>query len=293
MAGALIAGALLDGFHVTNVPLIGEIDIHGNPRNYALLYPVAGVIGFLAMIYFWRIRLRFKPSHKDDVVLPTFRERLIQSFKSASALLRRDPDFRLYEFGFFLYGTAFMMTAAVVPLFFKNTLDATYTEFSASTVVLVQVMHLVSVPLIVRFASGRRVTVVTRVPFAMLLFYPLALGGVALLAAHDQRAAMWAAYGAFALFGAAMACIHFVWSLGPVAFARGGNPLPYTTTHAALVGVRASVGFPLAYVLMWLFPETVLPIFALASALFFGAACVMTLLDNRLRSRGTLTHAMG
>lgn len=104
---------------------------------------------------------------------------------------------------------------------------------------------------------------------------------------------MWAAYGAFALFGVAMAFIHFVWNLGPVAFARNGNPLPYTSTHAALVGVRASVGFPLAFGLLWLFEGQVLPIFAGSMALFFGAAVVMTLLDKRLKARGAATNSMG
>jgi MFS family permease len=292
MLGAVIAGALLDGFHV-NLPLIGEIHLYGDPRNYALLYPIAGVIGLAGMLYFWRVRLRFKPAREDDVAAPPWYERFSSAFKQARALLRRDPDFRLYEFGFFLYGTAFMMVACVVPLFFKNTLDASYTEFETTTVVLVQVMHLVSVPLIVRFASGRRVTVVTRVPFAMLMLYPILLGATALMAAHDRETAMWFAYAAFVWFGIAMACIHFVWNLGPVAFARGGNPLSYTSTHAALVGVRASVGFPLAYLFLWVFDGDLLPVFIAATLFFFGAAVVMTVLDRRLRAKGDMTNAMG
>lgn len=292
MAGALIAGALLDGFHFT-LPLAGEIHLNGNPRNYALLYPIAGVIGLVGMLYFWRVRLRYKPTHEDDEVVPPLFSRLAQAFKQARALLKRDPDFRLYEFGFFLYGTAFMMVAAVVPLFFKNTLDASYKEFSATTVVLVQVMHLVSVPLIVRFASGRRVTVVTRLPFAMLMLYPVLLGITALLAAQDRSLAMWFAYAAFVWFGIAMACIHFVWNLGPVAFAKDGNPLPYTSTHAALVGVRASVGFPMAYLFLWVFQGELLPVFIAATVLFFGASVVMTVLDRRLKAKGAMTNAMG
>lgn len=293
MAGALVAGALLDGFHVTGLPLIGDIHLNGHPDNYTILYPVAGVIGFVGMLYFWRIRLRFRPGEEEDDEAPPLRERVARAWSQAGSLLKRDKDFRLYEFGFFLYGTAFMMIAAVVPLFFKNTLDASYIEFSTTTVVLVQVMHLVAAPIIVRFASGRRVTVVTRVPFVMLMLYPALLGVTALIAAHDPDAAMWAAYGAFALFGVAMAFIHFVWNLGPVAFAGHGNPLPYTSTHAALVGVRASVGFPVAFGLLWLFDGQVLPIFAGSMALFFGAAMVMTVLDKRLKARGAATNSMG
>lgn len=282
MGGALVAGLLLDGLHFDGAGI--SIHTDGDSRNYAYVYPAAAVIGFIGMLWFWRIRLRFAPSHADDRETPKLRQRFKRAWTQATGLLGRDRDFRLYEFGFFLYGTAFMMTAAVVPLFFKNTLQASYKQFSFNTVVLVQIMHMIAVPLIARFASKRRVTVVTRVPFWLLVFYPALLGLTAVVARHDREAAIYVVYVAFALFGVAMALIHFVWSLGPVAFARGGNPLPYTSTHAALVGVRASVGFPIAFVLMWLFPEQPLPIFGLAMCLFFAAGMVMTVLDRRLKA---------
>lgn len=292
MAGALIAGVLLDGLHFENAGI--SIHTDGHAHNYAYVYPAAAVIGFIGMLWFWRIRLRFAPAHASDREVPRFSARLKRAWTQARDLLARDRDFRMYEFGFFLYGTAFMMTAAVVPLFFKNTLQASYKDFSLATVVLVQVMHMISVPLVAKYASKRRVTVVTRIPFWLLVFYPALLGATALVARHDREAAIPLVYAAFTLFGVAMALIHFVWSLGPVAFARGGNPLPYTSTHAALVGVRASVGFPIAYAIMWLFPDEPLPIFGLAMCSFFAAGMVMTVLDRRLRglANQTTTYAM-
>jgi len=287
MAGALVAGVLLDGLHFEGAGL--NIHTDGDARNYAYVYPAAALIGFVGMLWFWRIRLRFSPSHADDREVPRLSQRFKRAWAQATGLLARDRDFRMYEFGFFLYGTAFMMTAAVVPLFFKNTLQASYKQFSFNTVVLVQIMHMVAVPLIARFASKRRVTVVTRVPFLLLILYPALLGLTSIVARENREAALVVVYAAFGLFGVAMALIHFVWSLGPVAFARGGSPLPYTSTHAALVGVRASVGFPIAFVLMRLFPEEPLPVFGLAMCLFFGAAMVMTVLDRRLKAVATQT----
>lgn len=289
MAGALVAGVMLDGLHFDGAGI--SIHTDGDARNYAYVYPAAAVIGFIGMLWFWRIRLRYRPGHPDDNAVPRLTQRFARAWRQASELLRRDRDFRTYEFGFFLYGTAFMMTAAVVPLFFKNTLQASYKDFSLATVVLVQVMHMIAVPLIARFASKRRVTVVTRVPFWLLVFYPALLGVTALVAKHDRDAAIGCVYAAFTLFGVAMALIHFVWSLGPVAFARGGNPLPYTSTHAALVGVRASVGFPIAFVLMRVFPDQPLPIFGLAMCLFFAAGLVMTVLDRRLKGQSAQSGA--
>jgi hypothetical protein len=59
------------------------------------------------------------------------------------------------------------------------------------------------------------------------------------------------------------------------------------------VGVRASVGFPLAYLFLWVFDGELLPVFIAATLLFFGAATVMTVLDKRLKARGAMTNAMG
>jgi hypothetical protein len=49
-------------------------------------------------------------------------------------------------------------------------------------------------------------------------------------------------YPAFAVYGLAMGFVHLAWNLGPIALARGGDPLPYLNAHLALVGVRALIG---------------------------------------------------
>lgn len=257
--------------------------------NFVFIYPVAGVIGLIGMLLFWRIRLRHTPIHEEDRHAPPMTERIIRAWRQASGLLRRDPEFRLYETGFFLYGVAFMMLVPVVPVLFKNHLHATYQQYANANSVLVQLVHLVAVPLIVRWAAGRRVTRVTRVAHVLLIGYPVLLAITVIVSRTHEKAALWIAYAAFVLFGAAMAVIHFVWNLGPVAFAKKANPLPYTSTHAALVGLRASVGFPIAYALMKLFPEEPLPIFVLAALFFTGAATVMTVLDRRLKRLASQT----
>ncbi|MCC6466652.1 MAG: MFS transporter [Planctomycetes bacterium] len=290
MAGALIAGVILDGLHFDGMGL--SIHTDGEARNYVYVYPAAALIGFAAMMTYWRIRIRFAPASVASHEAPRLSQRLKHAWQIAAGLMKRDPDFRLYELGFFLYGSAFMMTSAVVPLFFKNALQATYKDFSLATVVLVQVMHLLAAPLIARYASKRRVTVVTRVPFVMLMGYPVLLTVTALVARENREAAIPLVYAAFALFGVAMALIHFVWSLGPVAFARGQDSLPYTSTHAALVGFRASIGFPVAFVLMQIFPDEPLPIFGLSFVLFFCGAVAMTVLDRRLKARAPGGYSM-
>ncbi|MCG3184464.1 MAG: hypothetical protein ICCCNLDF_02584 [Planctomycetes bacterium] len=270
MSAALLASTLLD---------------RDSGKAFVYIYPVAGVIGLLGMLTFWRIRLRYTSAEKEDLVTPAWTARVKRSLNQATGLLKRDPEFRLYEFGFFLYGVAFMMLVPVIPVLFKNYLNASYAEFATANVVVVQIMHLLMAPFIVRLAAGKRVTLVTRWAHLVLVLYPVLLAATAIVAPSDQQTATWLVFGAFAVFGAGMALIHFVWNLGPVAFARGRSPLPYTSTHAALVGFRASIGFPLAYAMMKIWPDQPLPIFVIAAGFFIGAAVVMTVLDRKLRAK--------
>ncbi|MCB9894272.1 MAG: MFS transporter [Planctomycetes bacterium] len=270
MSAALLASTLLD---------------RDGGRAFIYVYPIAGVVGLLGMLSFWRIRLRFTAADEEDLRTPRWTERAKRSLAQATGLLRRDPEFRLYETGFFLYGVAFMMLVPVIPVLFKNYLNASYQEFATANVVIVQVMALITIPIVVRIAAGKRVTVVTRWAHVVLVFYPVLLGATALTAAHDQQLATMLVFCAFVVFGVGMALIHFVWNLGPVAFARGRSPLPYTSTHAALVGFRASIGFPMSYVLMKLWPDNLFPIFGLSMLFFVGAGTVMTVLDRRLRAK--------
>jgi hypothetical protein len=233
------------------------------------------------MVTFFTIRMRYaaaiEEADKDGLDVLT---RVRRAYGRVWALLRRDSNFLRYEAGFFLYGIAFMMLLPAVPVLFSKYLKADYSDFSRASVVTVQISLMVMAPVVARLARGRRVTVMTGLAFLALILYPAALGVTVMT--HTLAFA----YMAFALFGIAMAGVHYVWNLGPVSFARGGNPLPYTSAHTSLVGARALIGFPLSYLLMRLFPDSLLPIFGVAVALLLGAAAIMLGLDRRMRRQG-------
>jgi len=136
------------------------------------------------------------------------------------------------------------------------------------------------VPVVVWLSSGRRVTLVTAAGFSSLALFPAMLA----LTAYTRDIVF--AYAAFVVFGIAMSGVHFVWNLGALAFARPGNQLMYTSTHAAMVGLRALIGFPLGYVMMRLFPDTLYPVFGTASALLVFATVIILRLDRRMVAQG-------
>ena len=270
MTSAWLAGHFLDGRQLFS----------GIP-NYKLLYPAAALCGALALVTFFSIRMRYAAAIEQRDARGTHAvKRLVRAYGRAYKLLRRDRNFMQYEVGFFLYGIAFMMLLPAVPVLFSRNLNADYSDFSQATVVTTQYTLMLVVPFVAWFAKGRRVTVVTATAFLGLICYPGMLGVTALTRQIEF------AYFAFVLFGISMAGVHYVWNLGPVSFARGGNPLPYTSTHTSLVGARALVGFPLGYVLMKIFPDSLLPIFIGAVAMLLVAAVIMINLDRRMVNQG-------
>lgn len=270
MVSAFVAGAFLDApAYIDGV------------ENWQLMYPAAAFTGALAMIGFYSIRMRYaaaieRPENRGTKPA----KRLARAYVRAYRLLRDDGNFFRYEAGFFLYGIAFMMMLPAVPVLFSKYLSASYSDFSQASVVTMQCTLMVMAPLVAWFAKGRRVTVVTTAAFLSLMLYP------AMLTITAVTREIVFAYAAFVVFGLAMSGVHFVWNLGPVTFARGSNPLPYTSTHATLVGARSLVGFPLSYLMMKLFPESLTPIFVAAGALLLCGAVVMIRLDRRMVKSG-------
>ncbi|MCC6572978.1 MAG: MFS transporter [Planctomycetes bacterium] len=265
MFGALAAGLILDA---------------NDGANYVYLYPAAGVIGCLGMVFFSRIRVRYVTSGGNSrQKAPPFWSRFSLAITQTRALLKRDPDFRLYETGFFLYGVAFMMMQPVIPLLYKHDLAAKYNEFGIANVLIVHLVLMLTAPIVTRALAGKRVTVVTRMAFLILTTWP----GLLMLAGWLHSIEI--AYLACVVHGAGMTFIHFVWNLGPVQFAKGQSPMPYTSTHAALVGARASIGYPISFLLIMLFPDQWLPICALGTCCLVAAIVLMTVLDRRLRNR--------
>ncbi|MCA8917621.1 MAG: hypothetical protein KDB68_09455 [Planctomycetes bacterium] len=270
MTSAWFAGRFLDA-----EPLIRGV------QNYKLLYPAAAVVGAVALLLFFSIRMRYAAAIEQAEVRGIGPLKgMARAYGRAYRLLKRDRNFLQYEAGFFLYGIAFMMMLPAVPVMFSKYLHADYSDFSQATVVTMQCTLMLVVPVVAWLAKGKRVAVVTATAFLSLISYPAMLG----LTALTETLAF--AYLAYVLFGISMAGVHFVWNLGPVSFARGGNPLPYTSTHTSLVGARALIGFPLGYVLMKIFPDSLLPIFIGAVLMLIAGAVVMLHLDRRMVKQG-------
>ncbi len=250
--------------------------------NFQILYLFSALVGLIAMLMMYRIRLRHTAStqagdKQGDSTWVRFGRALSRSF----SLLKTDRNFRIYEIGFFFYGMAFMVLLPLPALIYSEAyLDRDFTEFATANTAIVTGALILGSLTISRLAKGKRITLVTAGAFVTLLLYPVMLG--LLVETGDS----YVGYAAFFMFGLAMSGVHFAWNLGPLTFAKGGNAIGHSTTHTMMVGLRAVLAFPIAFVMLVVFEGDLTPIFTTSGVLMTIAVGIMLMLDRSMRQQG-------
>ena len=231
--------------------------------SWPWIYALAGAAGAYAYLQWGRIRRRRPMALTEE----------IEIHPSAWKTLLRDKAFLRYEAAFMVYGLGFLALQPVLPLYVVDELGVSYTDFGLARGAIFWILMIATSPLAGRLGDRLGILRVAGLGFLVLGLFPLTLWLM------PNTTGM---FLAFAIYGIAMACVNIGWNLGPIAMARGRDPVPYLNAHVAAVGIRALVGMTLGTVLHDLFGTT--PVFLGVLSLEV-VACTMIL---RL-ARGTPT----
>ncbi len=206
--------------------------------TYRILFPVAGILGFGAHALYARVKVREpeveegrdqKERGAGGIFAPIGR-----AFVTTVRILRKDPDYRAYEFGFFIYGLAFLMNLPLVVLLISDELQLDYKEAAFARFIVCQVMMILLSPI-----AGR---LLDKSHPARLMGYScvlLSLHAGLLVVAYD----VWTLAASYVVFGVAMTAVILAWNLGPVQFARREkDAADYMAVHVTLTGLRAVLG---------------------------------------------------
>ncbi|MFN7972382.1 MAG: MFS transporter [Acidobacteriota bacterium] len=271
--GRLFGRATMGLFVVTVTAsfLVGHA-LNRNPLTYRIIYPIAGAAGFVALLLFGRIRVRQKGARDAGTIEIAVAPRR-HAIPAALSLLKEDRSFRRFEAAFMVYGLAFMAIQPVMAPFLVDVMRLDYEESAAAKggifYVAMAVMTLVAGTLHDRLGIER---------LGAIAFLLLAAFTASLVVVGSKPAV----YVAFALYGCAMACVHVVWTMGPIKYAGTVDAASYMGVHVALVGVRGLLGHPLGGAVAEIF-GTPRATFAMASGLFLTATIVMAGLARSTR----------
>lgn len=242
MLGNTFAKGSLIGYcgNILSPFLIGWLldDYH---QAWRWLFPLGALISLTAVFISIKIPIPFSAEHSGQLPITSPREpflkQLAAPWKSTWQILRGNSDFCKFQWGFMLGGAGTMIAQPVLPQFFVDILNLSYTEMTIALACLKGIGFVLSTPIwmrqlnrvnIFRFASWP--------PFWVSLF------SACLLASQWHIAWLFVAYFCYGVMegGSSLA-----WNLSGPIFAKKTDSSAYSNTNVLAVGVRACVIPPL------------------------------------------------
>ncbi|MFP4470276.1 MAG: MFS transporter [Bacteroidales bacterium] len=208
--------------------------------NYAFVYvfPVASVLGMISIYLLSKIN--YTPP-KAIEIKTTVVQGVKNSIRNMYRILKENRPYLHFELGFMLYGFAFMLTYAVITIFFYNALDLNYSSvaFYKNSYNILAILLLPVFGKLLGKMDPRKFGVITYSSLALYLFslmlteyfpYYTDFSGIKLY----YTLILYIIFHGF--FAATMVLL---WNIGSAYFGRDEEADIYQSIHLFLTGVRA------------------------------------------------------
>jgi len=226
--------------------------------NYAFvyIYPLLALLGIFSIVLLSRIHV---PQEKI-VIKKGFFEASISSLQGMKNILMNNRPYRHFEIGFMFYGFAWMITAAIIAIYFNDALKmnhATYGFYKNGY----NIMAIILLPYFGKVLGKIDPRKFAAITFASLLFYLLfvALTEHYAFSFHIGSIEVFGmliiAYFFYGIFAATMALL---WYIGSAYFCKKDEAAQYQSVHLSLTGFRAIISFQLGIIFyqLWGFTAT-------------------------------------
>ncbi len=196
------------------------------------IFPLAATLSLTALLF--QARIRIKPQDKQNSAPPPATldvlNYLIKPWKNAWQLIRKHPDFLKFQIGFMLVGSGLMIIQPILPVFFVDVLNLSYTELALAITLCKGIGFALGSPLwakwinridIYRFSSW-----ITALGCLFPLFLILAKFHIAWL------------YVAYLSYGFMQSGNELNWNMSGPIFARDEDSSVFTSVNVLAVGLR-------------------------------------------------------
>lgn len=214
---------------------------------FVYVYPIIGILGMVSIFMLSRI-----PQPLEVPIKSSLKESLINSFSYMKNVLISNKAFRHFELGFMFYGFAWMITAAIIPIYFNDIFNmnhATY-GFYKNGYNLLAIFLLPFFGKLIGSIDARKFGAIT---FGSLLLFTFVLG----IAQYYQQSfeigsikiyySLIVAYFFYGIFAATMALL---WFIGSAYFCKKEEAAKYQSIHLSLTGLRAVFSFQIG---IWMY----------------------------------------
>ena len=223
----------------TIFPIIFGMILDFNADLWRLLFPLSALLGLASTILMLRL-----PNVLSDAP-PPIRKKVFLPWKNAFTIVKNRRDFRTYLIGFMLGGAGLMVIQPVLPIFFVDELQFSYTEMMIAISVCKGIGYAASSPAWVRLFKRLPIFQFSFLVALLAFCFPLILIGA--------KWQFWLCYVAYVGYGLMQSGSELSWHLSPAVFSRQKESLPFSETNILAVGLRGCVIPFLGSLLFYLF----------------------------------------
>lgn len=204
----------------------GLLDSH--LLDWKMLFFFASLIGLSSILFFIRLKVPQLPEQAEKPAAS-----LIHPWRESFRLMRDRLDFAHFQGTFMIGGSALMLMAPALSVYYADTLALTHTNITTARFIFMAIGVAGSSLLWKKGLSLAPLSKLMRWVLCGFGLFPIAL----LLATID----LWFLYLAFLIYGVAQAGSHLIWNLSGTFFAGDHDSSPYTRVNILMLGLRGAV----------------------------------------------------
>lgn len=203
---------------------------------FVYVYPFLGVLGMISIIILTRINY----TAKEIIIKKTYIQSIKESFSNMISIIKTNRPYRDFEIGFMLYGFAWMVTSAVITIFFDKKLDLNYSSiaFYKNSYNTLAIVILPFFGKLLGKIDPRKFGIYT---FGSLMLFIFFMGLTEFVPNNFEILgitiyySLIASYTFYGIFAATMALL---WFIGSAYFCSKAEASNYQSIHLSLTGFR-------------------------------------------------------
>ncbi len=207
----------------TIFPILIGIALDYNANLWRVLFPLTALLGLATTFLIMRL-----PDTLSETV--PIQKKMLLPWKNAFSIVKSEPDFRTFLIGFMLGGAGLMVIQPVLPIFFVDELQFSYTEMMIAISVCKGIGYTLASPMWVRLFKQVPIFQFSTYVVILAFCFPLVLIG--------SKWMFWLSYVAFLGYGWMQSGSELSWHLSPNIFSKSKESFRFSETNILAVGLR-------------------------------------------------------
>jgi hypothetical protein len=271
MRGLIAKGTSIQYFAMICLPLCFSFLLDRSAEIWKLLFCFMALFQLINNFFVYQLKASACSNHSILTITPSFRNLVVTPWKTAMKLLKERPDYAHYLFLFFLGGAGLIAIQPIVPVFFREQFNLSYTELAFAFCLCKGVGFLLS--------SGLWARMSHKISLYFLNCWINFFSCLFLLLLTLSASNIVCLYTAYFFYGIMQAGCEISWNLSGPVFSQEKESVSFSNLNLALVGIRGC-SFPILAQGIYLCTDAQV-VFVCASILCFISLVLAFHLDQR------------